>query len=181
MGLDVRRHGSGNVGATNAYEVSGKKSVGGTVFALDFLKGLIPVLCFAWLGWYDPMLVLLPALILGHCYPVWLGFHGGRGLATTAGAILVVNPAMLAIWCGVFLLTKKVKNQVHFAATVATLFSIGLLVLLPSELLQATTLQFSGLAQQPSDLTRSAIVTLVLILSRHIEPLLSLMKQRKNS
>ena len=177
-GLDVRQHGSGNVGTTNAYEVTGKKSVRGMVFASDCLKGLIPVLVFAMMGWTESLLVLIPALILGHCYPIWLKFHGGRGLATMTGVIVPINPPMLVLWCIVFLITKKIRNQVHIAAITATLITIAAILLLPSQTIELTTLPFSGLVDFPTQLATSVLLALLLILTRHIEPLMRLMRAK---
>src|SRR5665213_1274061 len=73
-GIDLRNEGSRNIGAMNAYEVTGKRSIGQLVLMADVLKGLIPVLIFELIRPGNPattnaLLVLLPALVLGHCYP----------------------------------------------------------------------------------------------------------------
>jgi glycerol-3-phosphate acyltransferase PlsY len=101
-GDDIRRKGSGNVGATNALRAAGWKA-GVVVTVIDVAKGAVPV----WLmRLYNPESVWIAAAmlaaVLGHCYPVWLKFRGGKGVATGFGAFLVVAPlsalAALALW-----------------------------------------------------------------------------------
>lgn len=89
---DIRQHGSGNVGATNSLRVLGKKA-GITVLLIDLLKGLIPVLIVKYLG-YSDFQVLLAGLfaILGHLFSPFVGFKGGKGIATGFGVILGFSP-----------------------------------------------------------------------------------------
>lgn len=111
-GKDVRATGSGNVGATNALRTAGWK-VGAVVTAIDLLKGAIPV----WLmsrfnpesGWVAAAML---AAVLGHCYPVWLKFKGGKGVATCFGAFLVIAPlsalAAFVLWVVVLVISRWV-------------------------------------------------------------------------
>ena len=107
-GVDLREHGSGNIGATNAMRVLGKK-LGGVCFALDVLKGLLPVLFAGWLtgnlgrapGSAPPgetlaFLAVAATPMLGHIFPVWLRFKGGKGVATGLGVMLGVYPVLTA-------------------------------------------------------------------------------------
>lgn len=113
-GVDLRKEGSGNIGATNAARVLGKPW-GVAVFALDFLKGFAPALLAR--IWGMPELVQVGAglcAILGHNFPVWLGFRGGKGIATSAGAIVALYPwqvfaAAVLTWTGLFGLTRIVS------------------------------------------------------------------------
>jgi len=116
-GIDIREHGSGNIGATNVLRVLGK-GVGYPVFALDVLKGVLPV-CLAnrFAAQLEPA-GLIPVLtclatILGHNYTFWLGFKGGKGIATSAGALLPLIPVTIAIavalWCVTFFATRYVS------------------------------------------------------------------------
>ena len=183
-GVDLRGAGSRNIGAMNAFEVTGKKSIGSLVLAADFFKGLLPVLFFELVRPGDPastdyeLLVLMPALILGHCYPIWLRFHGGRGLATSAGALMAVIPTAVIVWLVVYLLTKREINQVHIGATIATIAVCILLWLLPSSSIQSATLSFSGLNNSIIPLRISISALILIILSRHIEPLLAYFRKR---
>lgn len=120
-GIDIRKHGSGNIGATNVIRVLGKK-IGLPVFALDALKGFLPVFVAAW--WMQHReatdvnaATLVAALcaaasVLGHMFTFWLGFKGGKGVATTAGAMLGLAPLVLLIaiivWGVIFYTTRYV-------------------------------------------------------------------------
>ena len=98
QGIDIRAHGSGNIGATNVFRTLGKPA-GLSVFALDFLKGWFPVWLSSRSATDAGVLPVLAAVcaILGHNYPVWLKFKGGKGIATSGGVLLGVIPwALLA-------------------------------------------------------------------------------------
>ena len=112
-GDDVRRKGSGNVGATNALRAAGWKA-GVVVTVIDVAKGALPV----WLmRLYNPESVWIAAAmlaaVLGHCYPVWLKFRGGKGVATGFGSFLVIAPlsalAALALWFVVLVIWRWVS------------------------------------------------------------------------
>lgn len=105
-GVDVRQVGSGNIGATNVARSLGKK-LGAVVLALDLLKGAVPMLVFAWLGLGDrahPLALTLVGVapVLGHCFPLWLRLHGGKGVSTSLGVMLVVAPGIAAMGVAVF-------------------------------------------------------------------------------
>jgi glycerol-3-phosphate acyltransferase PlsY len=103
-GVDVRSQGSGNIGATNVTRMAGKK-LGGTVLALDALKGFLPVLVAQHLLPDAPRVHVVVALaaVLGHIFPVWLGFRGGKGVATALGALLALEPWAAAAGAAVYL------------------------------------------------------------------------------
>jgi len=115
-GLDIRRHGSGNIGATNVLRTLGKP-LGILVFAIDALKGFVAV----WLPYFltaAPVPAWLPvaaavAAIAGHNYTPWLGFQGGKGIATSAGVLLALMPwavlAIAVVWFAVFSATRYVS------------------------------------------------------------------------
>lgn len=121
-GVDLRQHGSGNIGATNALRILGKP-VGISVLVLDVLKGLLPVL-LAMEASALPAIHVATALaaILGHNYTFWLGFKGGKGIATTAGAILPIMPwallVAIATWVVALLATRYVSVASIAAAVV---------------------------------------------------------------
>lgn len=119
QGIDIRQHGSGNIGATNVLRVMGKKW-GYLVFACDALKGFLAVKLAAQLaatGHADAALgAVLGAIgcILGHNYTVWLRFKGGKGIATSAGVLLGLFPltvilTVLIIWFVVFFVGRYVS------------------------------------------------------------------------
>lgn len=86
--IDIRRHGSGNVGTMNTRNVLGWHWAI-AVFIIDFLKGVLTVFLSSWCG-ADPVL-LTSVAVAAHCYPVWLRFKGGKGLATSLGAVLTMR------------------------------------------------------------------------------------------
>jgi len=89
---DIRKAGSGNIGATNVYRVAGRK-LGLLTLIGDVLKGVLPVLAAQWLHFSDGQVGLIAAAAFtGHCFPVYLGFKGGKGVATALGIFLVISP-----------------------------------------------------------------------------------------
>jgi len=118
-GVDIRRVGSGNIGATNVFRSVGK-GWGLFTFALDALKGFVPAFFFpAWAGaecgtasWLNLSLACGCAAIAGHNWPVYLKFKGGKGVATSAGVLLGVAPIAagigLASWAALLFLTGYV-------------------------------------------------------------------------
>ncbi len=123
-GIDVRMVGSKNIGATNVTRCVGKKA-GKLCFALDFLKGLLPVLIARYIigvsGSVTELLVVFAA-ILGHVFPVFLNFKGGKGVSTAAGAIMALAPVplvtALVIWVVVFFISRYVSLASITAAAV---------------------------------------------------------------
>jgi glycerol-3-phosphate acyltransferase PlsY len=92
-GVDIRSSGSGNIGATNVYRTLGR-SVGIMTLAGDCLKGVLPVLAATHLGMSDNWIAAVGlAAFLGHIYTIFLGFKGGKGVATALGVFLAVSPA----------------------------------------------------------------------------------------
>jgi glycerol-3-phosphate acyltransferase PlsY len=142
VGIDIRQTGSGNVGATNVVRVLGKR-YGYPVFALDFLKGFGAVKISMLMApgrppeWNSSEIIgILAAMssILGHLYPPWLKFKGGKGVATSAGALLALTPVPtligVAIWIIVFWLTRYVS----LASIIAAVFlPIVILVVRPHD------------------------------------------------
>ena len=108
-GSDVRAAGSGNIGATNVARVAGKPAAIATL-VLDALKGLVPVLVAARGPESPPMLVsgCATAAVIGHCFPVWLGFRGGKGVATGLGVALALAPVAAAAGAATWLAFYKV-------------------------------------------------------------------------
>ena len=130
-GKDVRKEGSCNIGATNVTRVVGKWW-GKLCFLCDFLKGFLPVFAVMRLYPGQGWLVALTALaaMLGHVFPVYLGFKGGKGVSTAAGAALALCPLAVviagAVWAGVFFLSRYV-SLASLAAALALPVSAWLL------------------------------------------------------
>ncbi len=161
-GIDIRQHGSGNIGATNVLRVLGKKP-GYTAYALDTLKGLIAVLIGKYLANHhtdivfidhglDPVtnvvthstyLIRLPeaiaaisagiACILGHNFPIWLRFKGGKGMSTSGGVLIGMMPVTAAgcmmVWLIVFFATRYVSLASIAAAIALPVITMLLLLM----------------------------------------------------
>ncbi len=127
-GIDIREHGSKNAGATNTFRVFGNKS-GTIVLAMDILKGYaaasIPLLLsHMYIGFKDEVLILqLTAsfcAIMGHVFPVLAKFKGGKGVASTLGIIIAINPETAFICLGCFVVVFIVWKYVSLGAIVAS-------------------------------------------------------------
>jgi len=133
MGLpDPRTIGSKNPGATNVLRTGSKKAAALTLFG-DFLKGLLPVLLGLGLGAEPPVLALIGmAAFLGHLYPVFFGFQGGKGVATALGVILGLSwPVALAALLTWLLMAKVFKISSLSALTAAVLTPLYCWLLAP--------------------------------------------------
>jgi len=118
--IDIRKHGSGNIGATNMNRILGRK-LGAATLASDLLKagamvflaGLIlqDLVLSCWVGF---------AAVLGHCYPVYLGFRGGKGVATSFGALLAISWVAGLIALAVWLLTYRLSKISALGAIVSS-------------------------------------------------------------
>jgi acyl phosphate:glycerol-3-phosphate acyltransferase len=136
-GVDIRQKGSGNIGAANAARVMGRKW-GYAVFVCDFLKGFLSVklgqLIAVSFG-ADPVLASVlaaAAAVIGHDFPVWLGFKGGKGIATLAGVVLGVFPPLVCVsfgivWVIVFLVTRY-TSLASICAVIALPIAVALIV-----------------------------------------------------
>ena len=129
-GEDIRSAGSGNIGATNVYRVAGRK-LGVITLVGDCLKGAIPTLLAQQVFNLTETGVALVALaaFIGHCYPVYLGFKGGKGVATALGIFLVLSPLSVLCILVVFVLVLWKWRYISLAS-ISSAASIPLLVLL---------------------------------------------------
>lgn len=118
-GIDIRDHGSGNIGATNVLRTLGKP-VGITVLVFDILKGIIPVLIAMALS-EEPVVHVAAAIatILGHNFTFWLKFKGGKGIATTAGTMLPLVPIALLVSVALWIILFKGTRYVSIASIAA--------------------------------------------------------------
>lgn len=127
MGLDIRQHGSGNIGATNVLRVCGAK-IGGPVFFLDVMKGFLPttflpLVCSSSATGVMPVLLGVAAVV-GHTFPVWLRFQGGKGVATSAGVLLALMPAVVGVALASFALTLWLWRFVSLSSTIAAVVMV---------------------------------------------------------
>ncbi|MBZ4687421.1 MAG: acyl phosphate:glycerol-3-phosphate acyltransferase [Clostridia bacterium] len=124
-GIDIREHGSGNLGATNTFRILGPKA-GTIVITADILKGAIPTYLGLSLGGVPLALLAGVAAIFGHSFPLFAGFRGGKGIATGAGVYLIIMPLALLIAVGVFLTVLFTTSYVSLSSMLA---AITLLIL----------------------------------------------------
>lgn len=116
---DIRKHGSGNIGATNVLRIVGKKW-GAVTLICDILKGLIPVLlCKIYAANVADIAGII--VVIGHMFPIWLKFKGGKGVATALGAFLGLS----LLLGGIALLTWVVSAKISRISSLSALISIG--------------------------------------------------------
>jgi len=117
---DIRKVGSGNIGATNVLRTGNKKLAAATLL-LDALKGLVPVLVFNLMGGPVPAAAAAAGAVLGHMFPPWLGFRGGKGVATTLGVLIGLNWQLGAITCALWLVLAGLFRYSSLAALLSIL------------------------------------------------------------
>ena len=117
---DIRKVGSGNIGATNVLRTGNKKLAAATLL-LDALKGLAPVLVFNLLWGPVPAAAAAAGAVLGHMFPPWLGFKGGKGVATTLGVLIGLSWQLGAITCALWLVLAALFRYSSLAALLSIL------------------------------------------------------------
>jgi glycerol-3-phosphate acyltransferase PlsY len=124
-GVDLRTYGSGNLGATNAGRLLGRR-MAVAIYLLDFAKGFAPVFVLR-RPWGDPLapggvpVALLAGLaaLIGHCFPVWHGFRGGKGVATASGVIVALTPLVSLVVFAVFGIAVAVSRRISVGSVAA--------------------------------------------------------------
>jgi len=165
--VDIRESGSGNVGALNAFEVSSSKLLGLGVLLIDLIKGSAAVWLSSRLIGQDVWIMGTAGFgtILGHNYSVWLGFKGGRGLATAAGVMLVLSWICVVIWCTIWLVIYLYVRNVHASNISASVLSPAAAWLTPPSLQTAP----AGSGNTYAVAVLVLAVLCVMILQRHIQ------------
>ncbi|MBS4761980.1 glycerol-3-phosphate 1-O-acyltransferase PlsY [Carnobacteriaceae bacterium zg-ZUI252] len=132
--IDIREHGSGNSGSTNAFRVLGKLS-GSVVLMIDILKGYFPtVLALVLLPNVSPLIIGV-ASIIGHTFPIFAQFKGGKAVATTAGVLLAIYPLLFIIGVTLFLILLFFTRIVSLSSMVTAIILTILSYLLYNNLL----------------------------------------------
>ena len=179
--IDIRNAGSGNVGTLNSIQVTNSRLVGIAVLVVDVLKGSAAVLLGRTVGGDEfwPGAVGGLAAVVGHNYPVWLGFKGGRGLATSAGVMFVMGWVLVAVWGAIWVVGFLIWKKVNLGNALASL-GIGLAVMITPDTIVRMFLSTSIPA---SAFRVFCVVLMALILAKHIEPVKEHFreKQLKNS
>jgi len=168
-GIDITESGTGNVGAMNSYELTNSKLIGIIVLIIDFLKGMLPALIVLFLIESSFFIASLSVLfaVFSHCFNPWLGFKGGRGLATAAGGNAIIFPFLPIAWIVFYILVYVLKKDIHVANIFATVLSL------------ISVLTFYGYAIQfaypkpvfVDELLLFTSAGLLIIFIKHIEPL----------
>lgn len=177
---DIRREGTGNVGAMNAYEVSKKKYIGILVGLLDVLKGVVAVLLvvYLWQGSFVQAGIAAFFVVLGHNYNLFLRLRGGRGLAPAAGVMAVINPFPIFLF-GLMWLTGYyvIRRNVHVANVTGIIGAALLMFNVPELLLENTSLiPYENSLQ----LKLLVLMICIQILIRHAAPLRGLIVGESN-
>jgi glycerol-3-phosphate acyltransferase PlsY len=171
--IDIREHGSRNAGSTNAIRILGWKA-GLIVLLFDIFKGWLAVNLIRLTDYYIPetgdyinfQLLLGIAAIIGHIFPVYVGFKGGKGVATLLGFVLAIDPATTLICIGVFIIALLITKYVSLSSMIAG-FSFPVLVIF---VFKTTT---------PSLIIFSLIVS-VLLLFTHQKNIERLLRKEEN-
>ncbi len=184
-GKDIRNEGTGNVGARNTYDITGKKHLGIMVMLIDMAKGYIPVVLAG---------ILIPndfiaagtagaLALIGHNFNIFLKGKGGRGLATAAGISLAINPLWLVIWLIMFATGYYViRRNVHVGAMAGTIGLALLIYTTPPALIKLTMMiPYTDVMGKPfSEMTQHTILVLFLCLQifiRHVQPIRELIME----
>jgi len=173
--IDIRNEGTGNVGGLNSYEVTKSKAVGLTVLVLDLLKGAMAVVLVGFVFgnvFVHSALATLGA-VAGHNFSVWIGFKGGRGLATAAGAMLLINPLVVAVWIVLWVIVFIPVRNVHWGNILATVVTPFILMLFPHWSLTLTR----GEDIEPYQFFLFGFILCGIIFLKHIKPLTVLLRE----
>jgi len=174
---DIRKTGSGNVGALNSYLVTRSRLIGIAVLCFDLLKGILAVVAAKLLfdGDFIPAAISGTASVIGHNFPVWLNFKGGRGLATAAGAMLLLAwpavPTWILLWGVGYILTR----DVNVGNAMATLLLIIAALALPPSVIERVVPQ----AGATGDARLFMAMVFVFILLKHIDPVREFVQSKR--
>ncbi|MBK7228079.1 MAG: glycerol-3-phosphate acyltransferase [Ignavibacteriales bacterium] len=176
-GIDITNAGSGNVGAMNSFEVTRSKGLGFLVFFIDFLKGIVPVLIVFFLFNFNFSLAAITLIfsIFSHCFNPWIGFKGGRGLATAAGGIAILFPILLFAWIAFWIITYLIKKDILISNISATIMAYVFVLIFNNQFIEYAY-------PQPvlvNELLLFTSALLIIIFIKHIEPLKDIISKKK--
>ena len=143
--VDITAEGSGNIGATNVHRVLGPRFGVATLFG-DLAKGCIPVLLAPYVSdWPGFPSVVALAAFAGHCWPAYLEFKGGKGVATAAGGLMALAPFVALLAAGGWMMTFLISRRSSLAALVAAILLPVLCLWLRSDLVPMAVIMMLGL------------------------------------
>lgn len=122
-GVDIREHGSGNLGATNAFRTLGIKA-GSVVIIADILKGTLATLLPIWFGADLHPLIAGMAAAVGHSFPVFAGFRGGKAVATSGGVLLAYEPFLFLLLVVAFLISLYISKYVSLSSIIVSIIAV---------------------------------------------------------
>lgn len=175
-GRDIRHEGSGKTGGFNTFTVTRSRFVAVGVGLFDAFKGF----AVAWIAWElypdDPNIQSAGIIgaLLGHNYPVWLRFKGGRGLATVAGALFAVGQFVLVIWCVVWFATYRWTKDIIIGNLTACVVSLAAVWVVPHQVLS----WFMIRDVDPAYYASFVSVVLVLLLIGHYDGIRDMISPR---
>ena len=171
--MDIRKEGTGNVGTMNVYEVTNSRALGIAVLVIDVLKAVaaVQIACLLFGDSFWMMATAGLGATLGHNYSPWLGFKGGRGLATTLGVSIVLGWTIAAAWMVSFVAVFAVRRNIHTGNLSASILMPVLLAVIPDE-----TMRSLVPSAEPRDLLLLSIAMGILILLGHYGVIVQLFK-----
>lgn len=175
-GIDITESGSGSVGAMNSIRVSKSKFLGVVIFVIDFLKGYLTVYIIQLLfgDLFSYLLLGLIGAVASHCYSFWIKFKGGRGLATAAGGALFISYPLLLIWIVMWAIAYAFRRNIHFSNFTSTLLT-AILSFTSADVLNRLS---NFHADRNIEFSFLVSIVLIIILTRHIEPIKDYIKQQ---
>jgi glycerol-3-phosphate acyltransferase PlsY len=175
--LDIRSHGSGNVGTLNSYQVSGSKGIAAAVLFIDFLKGwgAVGLAGIFWPNSFANVACAGVGAVAGHNFPVWLKFKGGRGLATGTGALVAFGWPVLIGWGFAWVVGFGIMRKVNPANAAASTCLLLAVILLPTNSLES--ILSTGVPCDPYRVYCAGILATVLV--KHVHPLRQFLKEKR--
>ena len=167
--IDIRKAGSGNVGAMNAIDVTRSKLFGLLVLFIDLLKGVVAVSLVAAVFSHDFWTVGIGGLgsIIGHNYSPWLNFRGGRGLATAAGVMFVLGWFIVALWCVIWSVSYAASRNIHVSNILALIISPIAIIAAPEHYLNMLVDPHTGMG----GFSYFVVIVCMVVLLRHVQPM----------
>jgi len=176
--LDIREAGSGNVGTLNSYLVTRSKGVGIVVLVVDLMKGVGAVLAGQALVPQLPFVGAFfagVAAVLGHSYPIWLRFKGGRGLAPAAGAMASVSFPLVGAWLAAWGIGFAISRAINVASFIACVLLMVALIFIPDDVVGAVL----PAGATTKGLRAFGVLMLFIMITRLIDPLREFIRDRR--